>query len=78
MEEVMELAEVEEEDLEAMVEVVVIVEVMVEVEAMVEAMAEVEAMVGVGLDRAADVGALEEEGAKVLLVEWVEWEGLEE
>ena len=71
MEEVMELAEVEEEDLEAMVEEMVIVEVMVEVEAMVEAeaMAEVEAMVGVGMDKAADVGALEEEGAKVLLVE---------
>ena len=50
VEEVMGLAEVEEEDLEAMVEVV--------------AMVEVEAM-----DRAAAVEALEEEGAKVLLVE---------
>ena len=61
MEEVMGLAEVEEEDLEEMVEV----EVMVEVVAMeeVEAMEEVVAMVE------ADVGALEEEGAKVLLVE---------
>ena len=61
MEEVMKLAEVEEEDLEEMVEV----EVMVEVVAMeeVEAMEEVVAMVE------ADVGALEEEGAKVLLVE---------
>ena len=57
----MGLAEVEEEDLEEMVEV----EVMLEVVAMeeVEAMEEVVAMVE------ADVGALEEEGAKVLLVE---------
>ena len=58
VEEVMGLAEVEEEDLEAMVEVVEVV-----------AMVEVEAMVEVGMDRAAAVEALEEEGAKVLLVE---------
>ena len=38
-------------------------EVMVEVVAMLE-------VVEVGMDRAGDVGALEEEGAKVLLVEW--------
>ena len=54
-EEVMGLVEVEEEDLEVMVEVVA----MEEVEAMEEVVAMVEA----------DVGALEEEGAKVLLVE---------
>ena len=29
-------------------------------------------VVEVGMDRAGDLGALEEEGAKVLLVEWVE------
>ena len=65
VEEVMGLVEVEEEDLEVMVEVLAMVEV-------------VEVGMEVGVDRSVDVGALEEEGAKVLLVEWVEWEGLEE
>ena len=55
-EEVMGLVEVEEEDLEVMEEVVAMVVAMVEV-------------VEVGMDRAGDLGALEEEGAKVLLVE---------
>ena len=67
MEEVMGLAEVEEEDLEEMVEV----EVMVEVVAMEEVveMVEGEAMEEVVVMVEVDVGALEEEGAKVLLVE---------
>ena len=59
VEEVMGMAEVEEEDLEAMVEVV----------AMEVAM---EVGVAVGVAVGVDVEALEEEGAKVQLEEWEE------
>ena len=55
-------------DLVVVEEVVELVEVEGEdLEVMVEV---VEVGMEVGLDRAVDVGALEEEGAKVLLVEW--------
>ena len=65
-------------DLVVVEEVMGLVEVEEEdLEVMVEVLAMVE-VVEVGMDRAGDLGALEEEGAKVLLVEWVEWEGLEE
>ena len=58
--------EVEVGDLVVGEEVMGLVEVEEEdLEVMVE-------VVEVGMDRAGDLGALEEEGAKVLLVEWVE------
>ena len=70
--------EVEVGDLVVVEEVMGLVEVEEEdLEVMVEVVAMVE-VVEVEVDRSVDAGALEEEGAKVLLVEWVEWEGLEE